>query len=139
MHETSIRKTFFIVDLGYEGLKCDSIGAADARATLANSAIIFKFTLKPSGENQHLDEDYLHGHPLDYVQVTETQVLDGVRRYVALHSDVKKMHMEIYSKGRQLRFHVKSIDPQDASLFQFNVERIIDPSISNSCGTEVKS
>jgi hypothetical protein len=121
MNDETLRKTFFAIDIGYE-LICDTIGAINARAGKADGIVVFKLTLKPTGQNQRIDEEYLHSHTPSYVQVSEAQIIKGLRAYIKAHTDVNVMRIAIDSKGRILHFKVRSIETHNDHFMQLNID-----------------
>lgn len=120
MHDQSLRKGAFAVDLGYEN-NCDRISAVDARAGIHGDAILLKLTLKPIDENQRIDEEYFHSHNLAYIQITEKQVLKQLRSFARTHPEPKRIRLEIASQGRSLLFDVQRVTVREDYFMQLDV------------------
>jgi hypothetical protein len=117
MPDRSLRKGFTIVDLQHDGI-CNSIGAESTSVAIADGAAVLKLTLKPSGENQRLDEEYLHSHRLLSLQLSDNYIVDGFHTFCDHHSDeiTDGLRLEIRSKGRVLSYRVKRATLRDSRL-----------------------
>lgn len=120
MHDQSLRKGAFAVDLGYE-TNCDTISAVDARAGVTRDTIILKLTLKPIDEKQRIDEEYFHSHKLTYIQITEKHLLKQLRSFARTHSEPKWMGLEIASQGHSRLFYVERVTLRDDYFMQLDV------------------
>lgn len=107
MPDLSLRKGFALVDLQYEHT-ADTMGTKDTAAAVVDGAAVLQFALTPAGENQRIDEEYLHSHRLLAVQLTDEHVVKRFRQFCMNHSDeiTNDICLEILSKRKMFRYHV---------------------------------
>jgi len=120
--EHSLRKGHFAINLGYEN-NCDDIGARDARTETVDGNVVLRVTLKPTGENDRLDQEYFQEHTgsLRYVQITEKQVLKELSRVLNRNRNCG-VKIEIFSQGRPYQFEVKDGTWREDYFLQLNLK-----------------
>jgi hypothetical protein len=115
--ERRLRRGFTIVDLQHDGV-CNSIGAENTSAAIAEGAAVLRLTLKPSDENQRLDEEYLHSHRLLTLQLSDNYIIERFHEFWERHSAeiTDGLRLEIKSKGKVLSYRVKRATLRDSRL-----------------------
>jgi hypothetical protein len=118
----SLRKGHTRVDLQYEHT-CDSITSEQFEAEVKDRVAIFRFSLRPSGENQRDDEENLHTYSLVSVALNEPQILKNLRGFNEAHkTEYSQWAIEVLSRGKPMKFLAKpSVAP--SGRLQFAVHR----------------
>jgi hypothetical protein len=126
MSNRSLRKGHEPVHLQYENVG-NTITAKEFSVKLEDGILVLKFTLAPSGENQHIDEDYLHEHPkLLSVQLHDEFVISGLFDFCSLHAGefTNGAHLEIISKGKTLSYQITKNHRQQRHFLQLDLETL---------------
>lgn len=84
-----------------------NIGAEKYECEVADGKAILRLSLRPTGENQRLDEEYLHNQKLVSLDVTDSTVVKGLKSYLTLRlNDFTSWELQILSRGKALFFLV---------------------------------
>lgn len=107
MRDRRLRKGFTIINLQHDGI-CNSIGAENTDVVIIDGAAVLRLTLKPSGENQRIDEEYLHSHRLLSLQLSDQHIIQGFREFCDHYSTeiTDGLKLEITSKGKLLSYRI---------------------------------
>ena len=119
----SLRKGHTLVDLQYEHT-CDSITGERFEAEVKDRVAIFRFSLRPSGENQRGDEENLHTSPLVSITLNEAQILKNLRGFNQTRkTEYSHWVIEVLSRGKSMKFLAKqSLDPSGRLQFAVHSE-----------------
>ena len=84
-----------------------NIGAEKYECEVANGKAILRVSLRPTGENQRLDEEYLHNQKLVSLDVADSTVVKGLESYLTLRlKDFTSWELQILSRDKALCFLV---------------------------------
>lgn len=76
-----------------------SIGAEDYRCELVESELVISFTLRPIDGNQRHDLGYTLEHPIEYVEISDSHILNGLAAYYGRRKpQVQSWRVNINSK-----------------------------------------
>jgi hypothetical protein len=119
MAPRSLRKGYQSIYLQYQH-DGDSIHATNAETEVIDGTCIVRFTLKPAGENQRLDEEQLHDRQPHSIHITDEQTIERLAGYCKARSGeiTKGMRLDISSKKKTLSFIVKPVRDDNGLTFQ---------------------
>ncbi|HEY2390267.1 MAG TPA: hypothetical protein VGK22_03765 [Candidatus Angelobacter sp.] len=122
MADQSLRKGTSTIYFQY-AITGHKMGAVDTRVAVVNGVALLKFKVQPITDSQRLDENYLHGHALLCVHISDKYVLKGLRRFLAGQSTEisNGMRLEIYSRNKTLSFPVKQAQYRRESLLEITL------------------
>ena len=122
MRERRLRRGFTIVNLQHDGTR-NSIGAENTDVVIVDGAAVLRLTLKPSGENQRLDEEYLHSHRLLSLQISDQHIMQGFREFCDHYSDeiTNGLRLEIMSKGAVLSYRIVKAKLHDSHSLELGL------------------
>lgn len=84
-----------------------NIGAEKYECEVADGKAILRLSLRPTGENQRLDEEYLHNQKLVSLDVADSTVVKGLESYLTLRlKDFTSWELQILSRDKALCFLV---------------------------------
>ena len=84
-----------------------SIGAEKYECEVRDSEAIIRFSLRPVSGSQTQDEEYSQTHPLQYVEIDDAYVIEGLRSYFEHHTqEFSAGRLEVLSRGQRLSFRV---------------------------------
>jgi hypothetical protein len=84
-----------------------NIGAEKYECEVANGKAILRVSLRPTGENQRLDEEYLHNQKLVSLDVADSTVVKGLESYLTFGlKGVSSWELQILSRGKAFCFLV---------------------------------
>ncbi len=84
------------------------IGAEKYESKVDNEIAILRFALRPVDANQRHDEECLHTELLEYVDIDDATVIDGLRKQVEFHKQaVTSWVLQIISRGKVFHFVVE--------------------------------
>ena len=101
----------------------NTITMRDTFVAIAGESAVLSFTLKPSGENQHIDEDYFHDHELQSVQFTDKTIIESYRDFCSRHSDqiTDGLRLRVISKGKTFSYRITRISPPQEHFLELTL------------------
>ena len=84
-----------------------SIGAEKYECEIKDGEAIVRFSLRPIDGNQTEDEKYSRIHPLQYIEIDDSYVVEGLQRYLKHHThEFTAWRLQVLSGGQMLSFAV---------------------------------
>jgi hypothetical protein len=97
-----------------------NIGAEKFECEVSGGKAILRLSLRPVDGNQRHDEDYLHEHELESVDVDDSTVIDGLHSYLSFHrQEFNSWELQILSRGKTFRL---AVEPR---LDQYHARKIL--------------